>query len=73
MRKSKTNDEYIRERAELAGVELSDEALAAISGKWESDPLCNLDDLLVGVRNMQDHEQTKAAEAFAERAWSGNS
>lgn len=54
MRKSKTNDEFIRERAELAGVDLSDEALAAIRGKWESDPLCRIDDLLSGIRRLQE-------------------
>lgn len=41
---------YIHERAESFGLTLDPVAVAAIRRKWESDPLCNLDGLLSGIR-----------------------
>lgn len=50
----KNIDDYIRERAEIAGLSLSDKDVAAIRGRWEGDALCNLDDLLGAVRRLQE-------------------
>ena len=43
---------YIRERAELAGVDLSDHDLAVVRERWEISPSCHLDDLIMGLRNL---------------------
>lgn len=50
----KSNDDYVRERAELAGLSLSDEDVVVIREKWERTPLCTVDDLLLGIRNLRD-------------------
>lgn len=50
----KSNDDYVRERAELAGLSLSDQDVRVIRQKWEDTPLCNLDDLLSGIRRLQE-------------------
>lgn len=50
----KSNDEFIRERAELAGVDLSDSDVAVLRKKWESSPTCSIDDLLAAVRRLRE-------------------
>lgn len=52
MSNRKTDDEYIRERAEHYGLNIGDDDLAVIKAKWRSDALCNLDDLLGGLRRL---------------------
>ena len=49
----KSLNQAVRERAELAGLSLDDAGVTAICKKLESDPLCGLDDLLRGIRNLQ--------------------
>lgn len=49
-----SNDDFVRERAELAGLTLTDEDVTVIRKKWEDTPLCNLDDLLTGIRRLQE-------------------
>lgn len=50
----KSNDDYVRERAELTGLTLSDEDVRVLRRKWEDTPLCNLHDLLASVRRLQE-------------------
>lgn len=50
----KDNATYIRERADIMGLELSDASVSAIQEKWESDPLCTLEGLLNGIRRLSD-------------------
>lgn len=49
----KTTDQFIRKRAELAGVYLSDRSLILVREKWENTENCNLDDLISGIRKLQ--------------------
>lgn len=49
-----SNDDFVRERAERMGLTLSDEDVNAIRKKWEDTPLCNLDDLIKGVRMLRE-------------------
>ena len=51
---AQSDDDYIRERAAIKGLLLSDDSVAAIRERWLRDPLCNLEALLDGIRNLRD-------------------
>ena len=50
----KSDEEYIRERAEQYGLNIGDSDLVVLTERWQSDPLCNLDDLLAGLRKLSE-------------------
>lgn len=54
-----TTDDYIREYAERFGMNIGDADLAAIREKWESDPLCSLDDLMSGLRRLAERQASQ--------------
>lgn len=65
---SKSSDgQYIRERAEHYGLNISDTDLAVLKEKWESDPLCNLDDLLAGLRRLAENHTAQMLSALSDR------
>lgn len=63
--------DYIRHRAELAGLDLSDNNVAVIKRKWESDPLRRLDDLISGLVRLREPSATRVAIVSKRMALSG--
>ena len=63
MRKN-SDREYIRARAEHYGLNISDSDLAVLTEKWQSDPLCNLDDLLAGLRRLTERRTAQMLAAM---------
>ena len=58
----------VREEAELMGLDLSEADIEVIADRWLTAPFCLLNDLLSGIRNLQETDRRAKLDAISEQS-----